>query len=99
VDNWRHSATFTPTMKSETLNGILTFVLGVLVIAAVCLAMRMALLTHTYRSLQKQASLCQAVILQTQQVYNDAAVYNQTYKDPRLAQILSTVVQSKNIKR
>ena len=85
-------------MRCETLNGILTFVLGVLVVLGVILAMRMALLTHEYRSLQRQASICQAILVQTEGVYNAAVEYNQTYKDPRLTQILSTVVKTKPVK-
>jgi hypothetical protein len=99
VDNRPVSATFPRIMKSESLNGLLTFALGVLVVLGVILAVRMALLTHEYRSLQKQATYAQAIIMQTQSVYNDAAVYNQTYKDPRLAKILSTVVQPKAANR
>jgi hypothetical protein len=75
-------------MKCETLNGILTFVLGGLVVLAVILAMRMALLTHETRTLQRQAQVAQAIIMQTQAVYNDAVAYNQTYRDPVLANIL-----------
>jgi len=75
-------------MKCETFNGILTFVLGVLVVLAVILAMRLALLTHETRTLQRQAQIAQAIIVQTQSVYNDAMAYNQKYYDPTLARIL-----------
>ena len=86
-------------MKCEMLNGILTFVLGVLIVAGVILAVRMAILTHEYRTWQKQAAICQAVIVQTQSVYNDAVAYNETYKDPRLAQILSMMAKPQAVKR
>ncbi len=83
-------------MKSETLNGILTFVLGVLVVLGVILAMRMALLTHEYRTLKNQASLCQEVLVQTQAIYNDSAAYNQRYNSPELTQILQIISQPKH---
>ena len=86
-------------MKSETLNGLLTVVLGILIVAGVILALRMYFLTHEYRSYKQQAALCQAVIVQTQSVYNDAMVYNQTYKDPQLARILATVGKPKSATR
>lgn len=82
-------------MKSDTLNGILTFMLGVFVVAGVVLAVRWAMLTHELHRWQRLASIDQAILVQTQSVYADAAAYNQKYNDPRLAQILSTVVQHK----
>lgn len=91
------SATLPRIMKSDSFNGILTFVLGCLIVAAVCLALRMALLTHELRKWQKEASIDQSIILQTQSIYNDAIAYNQTYKDPKLAQILSTIVVKKPV--
>jgi hypothetical protein len=85
---------YTPaTMRSDTLSGILTFILGVLVVASVCLAVRMVMLNHELRTLQKQAVHDQAVLLQTQQIYNDAAAYNQKYPSADLTHILSTVAQ------
>jgi hypothetical protein len=88
VDIWPDSFKFPRIMKSETLNGILTFVLGVLVVVAVILAMKLALLTHESRNLQKEAQFDQAIIVQTQAVYNDAMAYNQKYYDPALSRIL-----------
>jgi len=82
-------------MKFETLNGILTFVLGVLVVFGVILAVRMILLTHDLRTLQKEASHDQALIVQTEQIYNDATAYNQKAQSPELSRILQTVVQNK----
>ena len=82
-------------MKSDALNGLLTFVLGVLVVLGVILAMRMALLTHEYRTLKSQASICQELLVQTQAIYNDAAAYNQKYNSPELTQILAIVAQPK----
>lgn len=99
MDNRRDSATLPRIMKSDSLNGILTFVLGCLVVLGVILAVRMAMLTHELRTMQKQASVCQAILVQTEQVYNDSTAYNQIYKDPRLAQILSTIVVKKPVSR
>ena len=80
-------------MKCETLNGVLTFVLGVLVVLGVIMAVRIISLTHEYRTLQKQAVIYQTVIAQTQGAYNDAVVYNQRYQDPVLAQILRSATK------
>jgi len=80
-------------MKFETLNGVLTFVLGVLVVLGVIMAVRIISLTHEYRTLQKQAVIYQTVIAQTQGAYNDAVVYNQRYQDPVLAQILRSATK------
>jgi hypothetical protein len=80
-------------MKFETLNGVLTFVLGVLVVLGVIMAVRIISLTHEYRTLQKQAVIYQTIIAQTQGAYNDAVVYNQRYQDPVLAQILRSATK------
>lgn len=82
-------------MKFETINGILTFVLGMLVVLAVFFAIRMILLTHELRTLQKEASHDQAVIVQTEQLYNDALAYSQKNQSPDLTRILQIVVQNK----
>jgi hypothetical protein len=83
-------------MKFETLNGILTFVLGALVIAGVFFALKMVLMTHELRSLQKEATRDQSIIVQTEQIYGDAAAYNQKYPSPELTSILQIVVRPKN---
>jgi hypothetical protein len=82
-------------MKFETLNGILTFVLGVLVVAGVILAVRMILLTHDLRTLQKEATRDQTLIVRTEQIYNDALVYNQKNPSPELTRILQTLVPAR----
>jgi hypothetical protein len=88
VDNHPDSDTFPLTMKCETSNGILTFVLGVLVVFAVVFAVRMAFITRELRAWQRQAVIAQAVMTQTQGLYNDAVAYNQKNYDPALARIL-----------
>jgi hypothetical protein len=83
-------------MKFETLNGILTFVLGVLIILSVCLAVRMVMLHHDLRMLQKQATQDQAIMMQTEQVFNDAAVYNQKNPSPDLTRIIQSMSPKRN---
>jgi hypothetical protein len=77
-------------MKSDTLNGILTFVLGVLVVLGVICAVRMVLLTHELRYLQRQATTYNSIMVQTEAMYNDAQAYYQKNQDPALARILQT---------
>jgi hypothetical protein len=95
VDKRGRSAKFPATMKSETLNGILTFVLGVLVVAGVILAVRMVMLHRDLRTLQRDAARDQAIIMRTQQFFNDAAAYNQKNPSPELARILQILAQPK----
>lgn len=83
-------------MKFDTLNGIMTFVLGVLVVLAVYFALKVAFITHESRSLQHEAIFYQTFIVQTEQAFNDAQVYNQKYQDPVLAQILRSATKPAN---
>ena len=83
-------------MKLDTLNGILTFVLGVLIILSVCLAVRMIMLHRDLRTLQKQATQDQTVMMQTQQAFNDAVLYNQKNPSPDLARILQSMGPKRN---
>lgn len=96
MDIRRCSATFPFTMKSESLNGILTFILGVLVVLGVIFAVRMIMITHELRSLQKEATRYNAIMVQTQAVFNDAQLYYQKYQDPALAQILRVAAKPAN---
>jgi hypothetical protein len=82
-------------MKFETLNGVLTFVLGVLVVLAVYFALKMILMHHELRALQREAAKDQAMIVRTQQIFNDAAAYNQKYPNPDLTRILQILQQPK----
>jgi hypothetical protein len=78
-------------MKCETTNGILTFLLGVLILLDVLFALRTINSTREFRSLEIQASQAQAALLQIQQVEaigNDAMAYNQKNPSPELTRIL-----------
>jgi hypothetical protein len=78
-------------MKCETTNGILTFMLGVLILLDVWFAMRTINETRAFRSLEIQATQAQAALVQIQQVEsigNDAVAYNQKNPSPELTRIL-----------
>lgn len=75
-------------MKSETLNSILIFVLGVLVVFGVIFALKFVFITREFRSLQSDALRDQAIVVQTEQLYNDAQAYNQKYPSVELRNIL-----------
>lgn len=85
-------------MKSETLNGILTFLLGVLVVASVVLALRVVFITRDTRTLQTMEMTDQAMMVRAQSLYADAKAYNQQYPTPELTRILESV-QTKAPKR
>jgi hypothetical protein len=95
VDKRCGSAKFLPTMKFETLNGILTFVLGVLVVAGVICAVRMVMLHHDLRMLQREAARDQAILVQTQRFLNDTAAYDQKYPNPELTRIVQILAPPK----
>lgn len=92
MDNSRQFAKFQPTMKSETLNGILTFVLGVLVVLGVICVLRVVNITREIRFLQSTEVRDRTLMVRAQALYADAATYNKQYRDPELAQILQSVV-------
>lgn len=91
VDNRHVLAKFQPTMKSETLNGILTFLLGLLVVAGVILALRLVNLTRNTRTLQRTALVDNALMVRAQSLYADAKAYNKQYPNPQLESILQSV--------
>jgi hypothetical protein len=78
-------------MKNETLNGILTSVLGVLVVLGVIFALRVVFVTRDSRTLQGQAILDNARIMQARQLANDVALYNQKAQSPELTRILQSL--------
>jgi len=78
-------------MKFETLNGILTFVLGVLVVAGVILALNVVFVTREGRALQSQAMLDNARLTGVQTLFNDASAYNQKYPSVELTRILQNL--------
>jgi hypothetical protein len=91
VDNCRNSAKFPATMKSDALTGILTFVLGALVLLGVVFALKVVVITRESRLLMHEASQEATVIAQTQQLFNEAAAYNQKYQSPDLTRILQSM--------
>ena len=98
VDNLLVFDTFRPTMKFETLNGILTFVLGVLVVAGVVLALNVAFVTHDTRNLEQTASIAKIKLAQAQGVLAATVAYNQKYPSTELTHILQSV-QTKSANR
>ena len=95
MDNGHRLATFPRTMKSESLNGILTYVLGVLVVLAVYFALKVVFLTRESRSLQAQEVQASARMAQTDAVFKEAQLYNQKYQSPDLTRIIQSA-QSKS---
>lgn len=96
VDNRRLFAKFPPTMKSETLNGILTFVLGALVVVGVVLALRLVFVTRDTRTLQDMTMLSKLNIARAQEVFGEAQAYNQKYPSAELTRILQSVQKPKS---
>jgi len=99
VDNPRLSDTLPPTMKSETLNGILTFVLGMLVVAGVVLALRLVFVTKEARELQQMTVVSKVNIARAEGVFGEAQAYNQKYPSAELARILQMVQKPKATNR
>ena len=95
MDNPRLSDTFPPTMKSETLNGILTFVLGALVVTGVVLALRLVFLTKETRELQQMMVVSKVNIARAEGVFGEAQAYNQKYPNAELTRILQLVQKPK----
>ena len=84
-------------MKSETLNGILTFVLGVLVILGVILALRLVAITKETRQLQQMALAAKVNLARAQGVFSAAQAYNQKYPTTELTRILQAVQPAKPV--
>lgn len=78
-------------MKSESLNGILTFILGVLVVLGVIFALKVVFVTRDARTLQTTAMTYSARLAETQAIFNDAQAYNQKYPSAELTSILDMV--------
>jgi hypothetical protein len=78
-------------MKNETLNGILTFVLGALVVAGVICALRVYNVTHESRVLQNMAINANNNLMVAQALLNDTANYNKKYPSPQLNSLLQSV--------
>ena len=78
-------------MKSDTLNGVLTFVLGVLVVLGVVFALRVASATHESRLLQSQAIMDNARLVKARELAAAAVAYNQKAQSPELTRILQSL--------
>jgi hypothetical protein len=98
LDNRPHSATLPPTMKNESLNGILTFLLGVLVVLGVYFALRVGFVTHDLRQLQNQAVNDNNQILQFRALIAEVQAYNQKYPSTELTKILQPLQPATSLK-
>lgn len=78
-------------MRSETLNGILTFTLGVLIVFGVVLALRLVSLTKETRQLEAKEITAQTIMVRAQSLYADAKTYNDQHRSPELTRILQSV--------
>jgi hypothetical protein len=78
-------------MKSDTLNGVLTFVLGVLVVLGVVFALRVASATHESRLLQSQALLANARLVKARELAAAVVAYNQKAQSPELTRIIQSL--------
>lgn len=78
-------------MKNESLNGILTVLLGAMVVLGVYFALKVVFITHESHQLQAQASQANIAILRTQAIFNEAQAYNQKHPDAELSRILQTL--------
>ena len=75
-------------MKCETMNSVLTFVLGAFVVLGVILALQTIFRTREIRSLQIQAANINANYMRLQALANDVNAYNQKTPSPELKHIL-----------
>ena len=80
-------------MKSDLINSILTFVLGVLAVAGVIFALQTIFLTREFRALTVQATVANSTLVQAQSLANDVAAYNQSLKtpSPELVKLLQSI--------
>jgi hypothetical protein len=91
VDNPHGSATFSRTMKSDTLNGLLTFVLGILCVLGVVFAMKVVFVTRESRMLQSEYVQCNSRIVGIRSLLGDVAAYNQKNPSVELTHILQSM--------
>jgi large-conductance mechanosensitive channel len=75
-------------MKCETMNSVLTFVLGAFVVFGVILALQTINRTREIRSLQIQAANINANYMRLQALASDVNAYNQKTPSAELAHIL-----------
>ena len=75
-------------MKCETMNSVLTFVLGAFVVLGVILALQTINRMREIRSLQIQAANINANYMRLQALANDVNAYNQKTPSAELTHIL-----------
>ena len=75
-------------MKCETMNSVLTFVLGAFVVLGVIFALQTIFRTREFRTLQIQATMDNANLMRLQALANDVFAYNQKAQSPELTRIL-----------
>jgi hypothetical protein len=75
-------------MKCETMNSVLTFVLGAFVVLGVIFALQTIFRTREIRSLQIQNANINANYMRLQALANDVNAYNQKTPSPELKHIL-----------
>jgi hypothetical protein len=91
VDNCGLFVKVPPTMRNDTLNGILTFVLGVLVVLGVIFALRVVNIMHETRVLGSAAVQANGNMARAQGLLNEAVAYNKKYPNPQLTSILESL--------
>jgi ABC-type transporter Mla subunit MlaD len=77
-------------MKCETINTILTYVLGVLALLGVIFALQTIFRTREFRTLQIQATVDNANLMRIQALANEAYAYSQKNPNPELTRIFQS---------
>ena len=75
-------------MKCETMNSVLTFVLGAFVVLGVIFALQTIVRTREIRTLQIQAANINANYMRLQALASDVNAYNQKNQSADLTRIL-----------
>jgi len=78
-------------MKCETMNTVLTYILGVLALLGVIFALQTIFRTREYRSLTIQATIANNAFVRVQSLANDAMAFNQKNPNPELTRILQSI--------
>ncbi len=77
-------------MKCDTINTVLTYVLGALALLGVVFALQTIFRVRELRSLQVQAAVDNANIVRLQQLASEAFTYNQSHPSSELTRIFQT---------
>ena len=99
MDNPRIFDTLPPTMKSDTLNAVLTCLLGILVVLGVVFALRLVAITKDTRQLQQMAVAAKVNLARAQGLFAAAQEYNQKYPSTELTRILQAVQPNQSTPR